>query len=271
MLFRSFVVIATLLAAVYYFHIRLTSEDAKHYENLLLETSRIREKRVLKNKTATQERLGVTKDIWMDNGAKHIKIKSENSSVSLSESDNHVAFVEELHSIKALLPEGYELQAESGSYLFPSNQFIAQGNCVLTQENNRIECEQICFNFHQKQMTCKMPVGKFDEKLDFSAQEMILDKKANKLFLKTDVKLISFSAGKKSFALADRLTYHLIDKTIDLSSDEKVLVWQDDLNLSASQVLIQTDSETIEGKGDVHFSFSLEEQNKIDEFFKHYL
>lgn len=83
--------------------------------------------------------------------------------------------------------------------------------------------------------------------------------------------------GKESFALADALSYNPTEKLFILSAEapKKVLFWQDDLRLSANEVRIRPDPNTkldsIEGIGDVHFAFDLEEENAIHEFFRNLL
>ena len=139
---------------------------------------------------------------------------------------------------------------------------------------------------------------------DFKAKKLIWDKKQEKLFLKNDVELeqpneftlhadqgvleldelepqiIRLSGNirlisskildKESFAIADMLTYDPFTKTFLFSSEKRVLFWQEGLSISAPQVLIHKD-QTIQGLGDVHFAFDLEEQNFIDKLFKQYL
>ncbi len=86
-----------------------------------------------------------------------------------------------------------------------------------------------------------------------------------------NVRLISSQIqNKESYARADKLTYNLAEETLLLSAKKKVLFWQEGVSLSASAILIRQD-QTVEGHGDVHFAFDLDEQNYIDEFFKQYL
>jgi hypothetical protein len=85
-----------------------------------------------------------------------------------------------------------------------------------------------------------------------------------------NVRLVSSLLAKESYALADTLTYDPQAKTLLFSAEKRVLFWQEGLSLSAPQVLIHQD-QTVEGQGDVHFAFDLEEQNYIDQLFRRYL
>lgn len=273
MLFRFLALVLLSLFSVYWLHIRLTPEDISAYEKLLLDTSRIRERRVLKDKIARQERFQTKKDLWIENETKKITIESKSSSLALSQEKNHVAIVETFSHLAAQLPEGYTLFADKGTYRFPAHQFTAEENCLLTQGESRISADKMHFDLAKQTISCSLPEGELAEGLKFSGKTLTWDKKENKLYLDQEVRLISKDRGKQSFAIADRLVYNLSDETILLSSQEKVLFWQEGLRLSASEVLIHRnkEEETVKGKGDVHFCFTMEEQSLIDEIFKQYL
>jgi lipopolysaccharide export system protein LptA len=112
-----------------------------------------------------------------------------------------------------------------------------------------------------------------DDKID--AQKIRFDLSSQTVSLEGDVRLISSKIrGQKSFAAADSILYGLAEKTLTLSSipPRKVLFWQKDLSLSADQVIVRQDPETtVEGMGDVHFSFDLEETDYFQKFFQNYL
>src|SRR5690606_14862376 len=156
-----------------------------------------------------------------------------------------------------------------------------------------------------EKMTLESPVGRIESgEFDFTAKTLLWEKNSDQLYLIGDVKIhqkkdLTFLANqgivklkdykptelileggvrlisshfqdKESFAMADRLSYDPIAKTLLFKADKRVLFWQDGLTLSASEVLIRAD-ETIVGHGDVHFTFDMEEKNQIDAFFKQYL
>lgn len=82
---------------------------------------------------------------------------------------------------------------------------------------------------------------------------------------------------KPSFALADTLTFYPFSQTLILASTspKRVLFWQEGFSLSAPEVHLHknpiTHQESVEGKGDVHFSFDSEEKNLIQELLSKYL
>lgn len=122
--------------------------------------------------------------------------------------------------------------------------------------------------------SCKLYRGEEE----IHAQEIRFELPTETLHLKGNVLLHSTRIKEKeSFASADSLLYRTREKTLTLSSipPKKVLFWQDGLSLSASEVQIkqdpETEEETIEGFGDVHFTFDLEEQNFIKKFIANYL
>jgi hypothetical protein len=93
-------------------------------------------------------------------------------------------------------------------------------------------------------------------------------------FIADNCNLVFFKMPDRTFngaAIADTITYNPIDKTVLLSTiaPKKVLFWQEGLRMSAPEVLLHQDK--IEGLGHVHFTFTLEEQNTIDNLFGKYL
>ncbi len=94
--------------------------------------------------------------------------------------------------------------------------------------------------------------------------------------LKGKIRLFSHDPQKPPrFGSADRLTYSLTTRTLILSANpgKKVLFWDETqgMHLSAPEVHITQDSETkeqnIKGVGAVQFSFTPEEQSKLQQLF----
>jgi lipopolysaccharide export system protein LptA len=89
----------------------------------------------------------------------------------------------------------------------------------------------------------------------------------------------SIIQDQESFALADRLIYIPETRTMILSciAPNRVLFWQSsgDISLSAPEVRVQMDPmtqrESVQGIGDVHFHFTLQEENIIETLFSKYL
>ncbi|HSX11761.1 MAG TPA: hypothetical protein VLF94_08610 [Chlamydiales bacterium] len=300
--FASLALIAIATFATYWFHIRTRPCDVSAYHKLVQESTELRTRRALEEQPAHQTRQGVQKDIWTQNETRHFQIQSAHSELTLTQKKDKVEAVEQLQQIQCAL-ENDTLTADDGTYTFPSHQFTAQNNCRIAQNGQYIDGTRIHFNLAQEIVTYENPKGHIAP-FDFTAHSLIWHKRIGKLYLtdkvtiqqpnhfkiladrgeltldqfqplllvlEGNVRLISTRIqDKESYAVADTLTYHPTDKTILLSSDRKVLFWQNGLSLSASEVLIRQD-QTIEGHGDVHFAFDLEEQNFIDELFKQYL
>lgn len=249
-------------------------EDAVTYNQLMQESTQIRDRRTFGDQPAHQMREGVQKKIWSQNETFHIQIDSEFSDLSLSQNKSQITAVETLKNIRVQFPDEMILIADVGTYTFPAHQFIAHHNCHLTQAGSSIHGEKVHFDLANENITCENPIGHFTDGLNFTANQLTWNKKENKLYLNGEVHLVSSRIQEKeSFAIADKLIYNLVDKTILLTSDKKVLFWQEGLALSAPEVIVHRDKpeETIEGFGDVHFSFTIDEQNAIDELFKSYL
>lgn len=96
------------------------------------------------------------------------------------------------------------------------------------------------------------------------------------LNLKGNIRLFSHDPLKPPrFGSADRLTYSLTTRTLILSADpgKKVLFWDETqgMRLSAPEVHIVYDAETkqqsVKGIGAVQFSFTPEEQSKLQQLF----
>ncbi len=252
---------------LYWFSIRMKPEDIASYDKLIQESTELRTRNTLEENPAHQTRQGVQKDIWTQDETRHYRIDSEHSDLYLSPK----AAVEELKNVHCSVPNDFTLTADEALYTYPTHQFVAEKNCLLIQNNNTITGARIQFDLAKEIVTCDNPKGHLNEGLNFTAHQLTWNKKENKLYLKGQVHLISSRIqDKESFALADTLIYDLLDKTILLTAHRKVLFWQEGLSMSAAEVLIRKD-QTLEGHGDVHFSFDLDEQNTIDQFFKHYL
>lgn len=99
------------------------------------------------------------------------------------------------------------------------------------------------------------------------------------LYCEGSVRLISsIIQNQESFALADQLVYFPQTRTIILScrAPNRVLFWQTsgDMTLSAPEVHVRLDpktkQETVQGIGDVHFRFTMQEENTIKDIFTKY-
>lgn len=305
MFFRISAVTLLIAICLYWFCVRIQPEDSTHYQKLMTESVELRTRKALEQEPAYQKRQGVQKDLWTQNGTRHFCIQSQTSGLTIRQKKDKIEATETLRNIECITPNGIKLMAEEGIYDYPSHQFIAQKNCRLEQGENHIAGSRIHLDLSVEKMTLENPKGRIESgELDFTAKTLLWEKNNAQIYLIDDVRLqqkedlvflanrgivylkeykptlvilednvrliSSHFQGKESYAMADRLSYDPIAKTILFKADRRVLFWQDGLTLSASEVLIRQD-ETIEGHGDVHFTFDMEEQNQIDAFFKQYL
>ena len=102
----------------------------------------------------------------------------------------------------------------------------------------------------------------------------------DRLYCDGSVRLISsIIQDQESFALADQLLYFPETRTMILTSvaPNRVLFWQSsgDVTLSAPEIRVQLDPKTqreiVQGVGDVHFHFTLQEEDTIETLFSKYL
>ena len=306
MFFRFLALIGLSAFALYWFHLRTCPEDLISYETLALESAQLRTRRAFEETPAHQKRRGVQKDIWSQDRATHFQIRSDHSTLTLWQKKEKVEAVELLGKTHCSTNSGHILTADEGIYAFPSHQFILQKNCHLFQNGNEIAGSRIHFDLTHEVAIYEDPRGRLtpEDPLYFTSKQLIWHKKEgtltltrpvtldrpdqftltanrgtltldklepNLLVLDGNVRLLSSRIqDKESHALADTLTYDPHEKTILLSSAKKVLFWHEGLSLSADEVLIRPD-QTVEGRGDVHGSFDLEEQHSIDSFFDPYL
>ena len=92
--------------------------------------------------------------------------------------------------------------------------------------------------------------------------------------LEGNIRLISSQfQGKETYAIAETATYSPQENLLTLhsSSQRKVLFWQDGFTFTAPEVHIRKDLETVQGVGDIHFTFDLDEQNYFEQIFSKYL
>jgi lipopolysaccharide export system protein LptA len=305
MLLRALGLIAIFSFLIYWFQVRQTPETMEAYHKLMHETYLEKTQKPLEVEPAYQQREGVEKEIWVGGHEKHFHIESKTSELSLSQSKRSLKASEKLQNLHCDLPGELTLSADEGSFAFPENQLDAKGHCHLTHLNNKIDGTHIQIDLENETIIYENAKGFLASgPFSFEADQLVWDKKkqhillqsnvkieqpgaftiesdegtlllnhlkAEKLILEKNVRLVSSKVEDQlSYALADTMTYDPATKTILFSSQTKVLFWQDHLQLSAKEILIR-DQKTVEGHGDVHFTFDLEEQNAMERFFKQYL
>ena len=255
------------------------------YQKLVQESRDLHSKRALEKNPALQVRKDVQKDIWaLHNGNRtHFQLKSEASELTIRQSKDKFEAVEQLQHLESFLQgEDFRyLTAKEGTYFYPSHCFLAEGTEFFSYRGDsetpflQGTAREAVFEAIDNSPTLAAHgvQGIFDS-MHCEADEMTWLQEG--LSLQGNVHLFSaIIQGKESFALADTLTYNPRDKTLVLSSEKKVLFWQEGSRLSASEVRIRrdpiTEIDSIEGVGDVHFAFDLEEENAIQQMFGKYL
>lgn len=163
-------------------------------------------------------------------------------------------------------PKG-EIEAgwkKNSSVSFTAKRLIWQQDLLL-EGNVSIEDERVHLEANQGRLTYQKQDGRMQP---------------DALYCDGSVRLISSAIqDQESFALADRLSYFPETRTIILSSisPNRVLFWQSsgNITLSAPEIRVQldpqTERETVQGIGDVHFHFTLQEEDTIETLFSKYL
>ncbi len=163
-----------------------------------------------------------------------------------------------------LIHETILCQQTRGSLYFEEQSpiFFSGGSLLWQKKKNAIELVE---NVQIEQ------TGGFAIQAD-SAHIVLLDQRPKEMQLQGNVRLFSPNIQEKeTFALADSVEMDLVSQKIILKSDapSRVLLWQDGVRLSAPEVHVS--KESIQGKGDLRFTFNSEEQNMIEQFISKYL
>jgi hypothetical protein len=158
-MFRRILLGAAVLAAIavlYFFDVRLKSDDLPFYRKLVQESVDLHAHSVLEKSPVKQMRKGVGKDIWtIQNGARvHGRVICLQSDMTLTQKKEKMEAVEILHGIEAWIDtenQNRHLTAESGICYFPSCRMEARhliagfegGKCIakeahLTQDTMQL-------------------------------------------------------------------------------------------------------------------------------------
>lgn len=136
-LFFCCLLLAASIAAIYIFLIQCHSKDKIAYQQLLKESVELRTRKALEHEPIEQVRKGVQKDIWEGGKERlHFQLRSDRSSLSLTQKKGKLEAIENLQQIECLIQEAIDLagctqqlrrlRAEEGIYRFPSHSFSAE-------------------------------------------------------------------------------------------------------------------------------------------------
>lgn len=216
--------------------------------------------------TLTQQlRTGVQKDLWIQE--KHARIKSPHSQLSVHQRKDKFEITEHLEPVECCLQET----------LTPDNQeikwFTAKEG-VFEHPATRFQAKDPHLSLYSLPGT-EFPLTLPQETPNSSVQaDTALWEWPNALHLTGNVRLFSTRVqDKKTFALADQLFFYPSSGNVELLADrfKKVLLWQDEMQLSSPAIEIQRDTknktEQIKGIGDVHFYFTGEEETLFHKIF----
>lgn len=305
MFLRVLAIILPLFCITCWYTVPLTPKDEEHFNKLVQESLELRTKHALEEKPAHQFREHVQKDIWTQDETRHFLIQSQQSDLTIYQNREKTEAVERLQMIHGKIDDDLTLSADLGIYTFPSHQFIAEKNCLLSQNQNTIHGSRIHLDLIKEMVSLENPQGHLTAgSIHFEAKRLVWDKKQEKLYLYEDVKIeqedqftilandgvleldaltpirmtlqnnvrliASKIQDKESFAVGDSLSYNTSDETFLFEAKKRVLFWQEGFTLSAPKIMIHKD-QTVQGIGDIHFSFDMEEQNYFDNLFKQYL
>jgi hypothetical protein len=174
-----------------------------------------------------------------------------NASISSNEAVCHwdtstIEFMKEVHVNMERLQEHLVAKGDHALYgegiltLYPES---GDAKCSVLRDMDVLQARTITFDLVSEQIVCHEATGQLQSIHD-----------------------------KESFIVAENIVYDLRMQTLTLtaSAGEHVLFWQDGCSLSASEIEI-TQEKKVLGKGDVHCTFTVEEQNIIEQLISKYL
>ncbi len=238
---------------VYFQFIAVREKDLAAYQDLMQESLDIKSKHALEKEPGKQIRFLVQKDIWTgeDQKKSHIRMISENSELIISQQGRSLEAHETFRNMKGSMQKEadasliYRIEAMEGFYRFPSDELVANKVKIFTEDHFYLEADRA------EIVTADQP-----------------------LQLEGNIRLRSSSwLDKETYALADKAIYHPKERLFILlgSAEKNVLCWQDGASFAATEIHIQQNMKTVEGVGDVRFSFSLEEKYYFESIFSRYM
>jgi hypothetical protein len=241
----SFVCLFSTLGIAFWNHVHLRIQDLDAYSTFKIEHPGKYAPHVLESHPGIQQRKMIQKDFWMpprgwsqNKDRMHMRATATDSEIMLSKRKRKFEAIEVLHNLECNL-DGRQLVALQGTYCYPSHYIALE---QLSYRDGRMRLDADRGRLQQAVLHCEGTVR-----------------------LKHD----------QEYALCDQLVYFPSTRSAILSAegDKRVLVWsRDSMRLSAPEVRMQFDPEPkIQGIGDVHFTFDLEEQELIDTLFSKYL
>lgn len=300
-MFRRITLTSLLLTCLLAVHLiwRQTSvsqADKDRYYDLLTESKEFRSKKALERKPGTQTREKVQKQIWRTENETRapIQIFASRSELTFLQKKNSFEIKEQLFGVEAWMEKGRHFTAAEGMFTYPEQKFIAFETTLKIEPDDFIYAPKIEIDLLKNQITCNLPKGSYRQ-IDFQSETLVFhpQKESIELLGKVELKQQNMTAsGEKALltptlatldggvlvkalegtGIADQLVLHPETKELTLSSPRlgRVLFSKQDMRLSAPEIVIDFETSKIRGKGDVRFSFTLEEENEMDKFMQRF-
>jgi len=161
-------------------------------------------------------------------------------------------------------PQLAQISTTGDSEIFlPSNGYLlCKGPLLYHPENNVLSASP------------QTPLQFTSDTLYLEADRARIAQPDKTLILEGNIRLISSQfQNKETYAIAETARYCAEENLLILngSPGRKVLFWQDGFTFTAPEIHIRKDPETVQGVGDIHFTFDLDEQDYFEQIFSKYL
>ncbi|HEV7737213.1 MAG TPA: hypothetical protein VGO47_07575, partial [Chlamydiales bacterium] len=228
--------------------------DKEAYQKIIRSSVAERPTNSLTQKPTYQHRTNIQKDLWLQD--RHVRITSPKSRLCVQQLNDKFEITEHLESLECCLQET----------LTPETQeirWLSAKEGVFEYPTTRLQAKEPHLSLYSLEGT-EFPESIPQEPPNSSVQaNSALWEWPNALRFAGNVRLFSNRIQeKKTFALADELFLYPSSGKVELLADrsKKVLLWQDEMQLSSPSIEIQRDAKNktdqIKGIGDVHFYFT---------------
>ena len=168
---RIFLLFASLIFCLYWAHIRMTPDDIIACTKILEEREQLREKHVLDDHPAFQAKTKVKKEIYSQSGELLLQILSASSEVRVEKRGSNCSITEHLSQVESYGQDQFQLIADEGDYLYPSQNLHVYGNCRMHQKEHYLTATEMHFDLAKEVLEAKDPIG-FVESFDFLPQSL---------------------------------------------------------------------------------------------------
>jgi hypothetical protein len=273
-MFCNITILATVIllgmgALTYVAFVQPHPHDKEAYQKIIRSTVAERPTPTLAQKPTHQQRTGVQKDIWLQD--RHIRITSPSSQLRVQQLKDKFEITENLLSLECCIQETLPSETQE---ITQEIRWLSAKEGVFEYPSTRFQAKEPHLSVYSLKGTA-FPESIPQEPPNSSVEaDSALWEWPNALHLVGNVRLYSNRVQeKKTFALADELLFYPSSGKVELLADrsKKVLLWQDEMHLSSPSIEIQRDAknktEQIKGIGDVHLTFTGEEESLFYKIF----